>query len=275
MENLTAPTIFVQIASYRDPELPHTIQDAIEQADSPELLHFGVCWQYGPDEPPHSILGDHRVSAIGIPAEESKGCCWARHTLQGLYRGEDYTLQLDSHHRFVKGWDSMLINMHNSLPGKPILTTYAPSYSPENNHRIDNPWIMELDPNNTGEIPMFRPAYSKHSKPKPTYFFSGHFAFAKGQWILDVPYDPELYFHGEEITMAARSWIQGYDLYHPHKVILWHEYTRKGRVKQWDDNKEWWKMDQSSKDKVKKILSGEIQLGGTRTIEEYKTLAGI
>jgi hypothetical protein len=93
--------------------------------------------------------------------------------------------------------------------------------------------------------------------------------------VIDVPYDPELYFHGEEITMAARAYCAGYDLYHPHKVVAWHEYTRQGRTKVWDDDKTWWQKDLSSKDKVKKILSGEIPILGERSIEEYKTLAGI
>lgn len=270
MENSNAHTIFVQIASYRDPELPRTIRDAIDQAHNPDRLHFGVCWQYAIDEPADPILGDHRVSVIGILASESKGCCWARSTLQTLYRGEDYTLQLDSHHRFAKDWDQTLIDMLESIPGKAILTTYAPSYDPQNDVRVNNAWVMDLD--TSGEIPMFRPSYSEYTEPKPTLFFSGHFAFAKGQFIIDVPYDPELYFHGEEITMAIRSWVKGYDLYHPHKVILWHEYTRNGRVKQWDENSEWWKMDLSSKEKVKKILSGEIELVGERTLQQYKEL---
>jgi hypothetical protein len=267
------PRIFIQVASYRDPELPLTISDAIKNAKYPDRLRFGICWQYGPDEPAHEILGDSTVSVIGIPAMESKGCCWARNLLQQMYGGEEYTLQIDSHHRFAQDWDETLIDMLESLPGRPLLTTYAPSYNPKDGSRIDNPWIMELD--NSGEIPMFRPGYSNHTEPKPTMFFSGHFAFARGKHIIDVPYDPELYFHGEEITMAIRSWIAGYDMYHPHKVVIWHEYTRVGRVKQWDEHSEWWKTDQISKDKVRKILSGEIQYIGQRTLEEYKLKAGI
>ena len=43
-------TIFVQIASYRDPELVPTIKDCIAKAKHPERLTFGVCWQNSPDE---------------------------------------------------------------------------------------------------------------------------------------------------------------------------------------------------------------------------------
>ena len=43
--------IFVQIASYRDPELIPTIQDMLEKAKYPENLVFGICWQYDSSEP--------------------------------------------------------------------------------------------------------------------------------------------------------------------------------------------------------------------------------
>ena len=38
--------IFVQIASYRDPQLVPTIEDMLAKASHPENLTFGLCWQY-------------------------------------------------------------------------------------------------------------------------------------------------------------------------------------------------------------------------------------
>ena len=43
--------IFVQIASYRDPELIPTIEDMLAKANNPEALTFGICWQYDSSEP--------------------------------------------------------------------------------------------------------------------------------------------------------------------------------------------------------------------------------
>ena len=42
--------------------------------------------------------------------KQSRGACWARHEAQKLYNGEDYVLQLDSHMRFVQGWDLICID---------------------------------------------------------------------------------------------------------------------------------------------------------------------
>ena len=39
-------TIFIQIASYRDPELPITLKSCIENAHRPENLRFSICRQF-------------------------------------------------------------------------------------------------------------------------------------------------------------------------------------------------------------------------------------
>jgi len=41
--------------------------------------------------------------------------CWARNKLQQQYDKEDYTLQLDSHHRFIEEWDEELVKMLKNL----------------------------------------------------------------------------------------------------------------------------------------------------------------
>ena len=39
-------SIFIQIASYRDPELKPTLKDLFDKADEPNTLHVCVCWQH-------------------------------------------------------------------------------------------------------------------------------------------------------------------------------------------------------------------------------------
>jgi hypothetical protein len=43
-------SIFVQIASYRDPELLPTLVDLIRRCARPERLRIVVCWQHAGDE---------------------------------------------------------------------------------------------------------------------------------------------------------------------------------------------------------------------------------
>jgi hypothetical protein len=128
---------------------------------------------------------------------------------------------------------------------KPLLTSYIPSFDPDNDpgSRVQEPWWMTFDrfipEGAVFFLPAVIPGWQKLKSPIPSRFLSAHFIFTLGKWCVEVPYDPEYYFHGEEISLAVRSYTWGYDLFHPHKVIAWHEYTRKGRTKQWDDDKEW------------------------------------
>ena len=40
------PRIFVQIASYRDPDCQNTVKDLFEKAAHPERIFVGICWQF-------------------------------------------------------------------------------------------------------------------------------------------------------------------------------------------------------------------------------------
>ena len=131
--------IFVQIASYRDPELVKTIKDMIQNAKRPKNLVIGICRQYHPEDGFDSLdefNSDKRIKSIDVLYSESKGVCWARNQVQQLYNGEEYTLQIDSHMRFEKDWDDTLIKMIKQLQKKgfkkPLLTGYVSSFNPEN-----------------------------------------------------------------------------------------------------------------------------------------------
>jgi hypothetical protein len=42
--------IFVQIASYRDPQLEPTIKNMLENAKKPKNIHFGIARQFSEDD---------------------------------------------------------------------------------------------------------------------------------------------------------------------------------------------------------------------------------
>ena len=93
-----------------------------------------------------------------------------------------------------------------------------------------------------------------------------------------------MYFHGEEISIAARAFTYGYDLFHPNEVICWHEYTRKGRTKHWDDHKDWHITNDSSHLRNRKLFQmdgekyedlGEYGFGNERSLLEYEKYAGL
>jgi len=287
--------IFVQIASYRDSELIPTINDCIAKAKHPENLVFAIAWQHDEKETLGGYDTDPRFKIIDIPYQQSQGVCWVRHQLNLLYSGEEYCLQLDSHHRFDQDWDEQAITMLKDLKAvgykKPVLTAYLSSYEPQNDPkaRVTEPWMICFD-RYLPEGPIFPvpstiPGYQNLDLPVPARFFSGHFAFAEGSFVKEVLYDPNLYFHGEEINMAVRAYTHGYDLFHPHKVIAWHYYHRNGSVKQWDDDKIWATRNASSHLRTRKLFGmdgetknidfGVYDFGKVRTLQDYEKFAGV
>lgn len=326
-------SIFVQIAAYRDDQLVPTLVDLIDQAASPRRLRVAVCWQHGVEQSLDEFVeqGFRHVSTRQAPAYigdffihglERKGCrlqlidvhyirthgaCWARNRLQQLYAGERYTLQLDSHHRFVPRYDEQLIEMLEGLrrqSPRPMLTAYLPSFDPDNDPaaRVQVPWLMDFDHFTPEGVALFIPSdipdwQARHGKPLRARFYSGHFTFTDGAFARDVRHDPEFFFHGEEISLAVRAYTHGYDPYHPTVPLAWHEYTRRNRVKVWDDHSDdtkksghietaWWERDLRSKARNRALLGmslpddpvvdpGAYGLGTVRTLRDYERYAGI
>lgn len=287
--------IFIQIASYRDPQLVLTLDDCFKNAKNPKDLQVCVCWQHDEKENLDAYKNNKQVEILDIPYLESKGVCWARHMVQKKYKEEAYTLQIDSHMRFAPNWDETLIEMVESLQKKgfkkPLLTGYAPSFNPDNDpkERIQEPWRMIFDrfipEGAVFFLPETIPNWRNEPLPVPSRFYSAHFCFTLGKFSKEVQHNPNYYFHGEEISIAARAYTHGYDLFHPHKVVIWHEYTRRGRAKQWDDDKKWGEKNSTCHLLNRKLfaMDGDKQeghdekygFGKIRTLKQYEEYSGL
>ena len=196
--------------------------------------------------------------------------------------------------RFEKNWDDEMIKMIKQLQKKgykkPLLTGYVSSFDPDNDPdaRVREPWRMAFDRFTPEGVVFFLPetipSWQEMKEPIPARFYSGHFGFTLGSFVHDVPHDPDFYFHGEETSISARAFTHGYDLFHPHKVAIWHEYTRKGRTKQWDDDKNWVSKNNTSHKKNRQLFGmdgeemvdmGKYGFGTQRTLREYEIYSGL
>ena len=288
--------IFVQIASYRDPECQWTLKDMFEKALNPDRVFAGVVWQYIPDEDAHCFEVETRPEQVRTErfnARFSKGVCWARALTQKLWRGEEYTLQIDSHTRFEPDWDQKLIQMcRQTRSPKPVITCYPPAYTPpDQRYRgfIYSMGAKQFDPN--GMFLMVGRAIKVEDappRPIPGAFCSGCFLFAPSEIIEEVPYDPNLYFFGEEITLAVRLWTHGWDLFHPNQPILYTNWDRKHRKTHFEDHAHWPELNKRSYSRVLHLLGvrksddthaltdiGKYGLGTERTLVEYQRYSGV
>jgi len=246
-------TIFVSIASYRDPECAETLFDLFEKAHCPFRIAVGVCQQNDASVDEDVLeayrrlasrgVGDFsdRIRILSLPADEAKGPMYARHLIEKqLYRGERFYLITDSHMLFTPGWDRRVLQEWYACAArspKPILTMYPNDF--KKHHRLVPPPQYEDTHgtylrfkrfnDKTGVVEIEGPAFMRRpAAPVPGLFWAACFSFGPATMLRDVPFDPfcDYVFFGEEILMAARLWTSGYDFYHPTTMHVYHMWER-------------------------------------------------
>jgi hypothetical protein len=283
--------IFIQIASYRDPQLLPTLYDCIKKAKYPDNLTFSIAWQHSAEDEWDRLddfVNDGRFKIIDINHVDSKGACWARNITQKYWNGEKFSLQLDSHMRFIQNWDEQIITIWKSLnDDKAIITGYPPNFTPDMPEEswYNVPQICNIYGFNY-KYPLNRPmnmaGWENKTKPVRGVHISAGFIFSTGETNETVPYDPEFYFSGEETAMAIRYFTNGYNIYNSHRVIVYHYYQRMGNKKHWEDHQNWGHYNAVSHERLDCLLGrnekyslGIYGLGTKRTLEDYKNYAGV
>lgn len=280
--------IFVSIAAYRDRDLPRTVGSALDTAADPSRLRFGICHQFDAETAADLApwADDPRFLIDAVRHGESRGVCWARARVQDLYDEEPYMLQIDAHMRFDDGWDERCVRMLHAVDSeRPVITNYPlpftrdPDGTEVRKEKV-GPRRLGLEPG----VPLERLRQRSEPvadcpRPGRHHFVAAGFLFSVGRLCRDVPYDPHLYFHGEEITLAVRAYTHGYDIYYPNENVIWHWYDHPNRL-HWDDHRHHQALDARSRRRVSRLLRGghgmgRYGLGTHRTVRDYEHLAGL
>ncbi len=289
-------SIFVSIASYRDSECSMTLLDLYKNATNPLNIFTGICQQNDSKIDSDCIPDDFKyksnVRIIRIPSNEARGPTKARYYCSTLYNNEMYYMQIDSHTRFVKGWDSRCLNMINSLENvgiEKIVLSYYPKQFGEKDSKMV-PRICKSFFNERNMISFEGAQLMEQTElPTPNAYIAAGFFFCKGTFLQELPFDPELdyIFVGEEILHSIRFYTHGWNIYSPNKDIVFHEYTRAEKPKIWTDltysdldafNKIKYLLGIDTKNIVKNYLLKNIDkygIGNTRTIQDYYEYTGI
>ncbi|KAL7561132.1 hypothetical protein ACA910_009401 [Epithemia clementina (nom. ined.)] len=248
-------TIYCSVASYRDYECTPTVQDIYERAKYPERIRVAVIDQSisGTDEPcltppkpcaedPEQVLCKYRhlMDYYHLDAQLAVGPVFARHLAHRLYRGEYYAMQVDSHVRFTEHWDVNIIQQWKSAKNEyAVLTTYLSDINgriaPRTHAGLSpsRPIMCNSDFEGSGDMRHLRHgqqpegAAGIHGQPTLEPFWAAGFSFARGHFVIQVPYDQYLpmVFQGEEISIGLRGFTYGYDYYAPEEGVCFHIYA--------------------------------------------------
>ena len=306
-------TIFVSIASYRDSVCSTTVESLFSMADNPQNVFVGLCQQNNCNEDQDCVNSNlpvisnyiKNIRTIRIPYFDAKGPTWARYLCSTLCDEEQYYFQIDSHTKFVKGWDTKCINMINmikdsGLSPKPVLSHYPKEYEAYKNDQLNDDERYNVPRMcksffNKRDMLSFLGAQVMNSNKIPyntPYLASGMF-FCESSFLNELPYDPNLdyLFVGEEILHSIRFYTNGWDIYTPYENIIFHEYERKDKPKIWTDNPYYsdlpafnkvkyyiGMLQENEKNNIDKHIINNIDkygLGNTRSLQNYFDFAGI
>lgn len=294
---MSSETVFVSIASYQDDMLKLTLADALAKATFPERLRFGVVEQREMARRinPSQHMRQY-VRYVGVEPEDSRGVGWARALCMSLYQNEDWYFQIDSHMLFDPGWDEWFIAQAKQLKqisAKPLISEYPKNFTLEQNAPIRHAeagvrvHVVKEDSTFTDNALVL--AVTPKTLPLPQPVKAWHIAagclFTQGAFVNEIPYDPQIYFQGEEQTLALRAFTHGWDMFHVPDAPIYHYWKRDKRISHWDclaDKKRhenWAMLQTNSLARIKRVLSGQqtgvYGIGTHRSLQEYADFCGV
>lgn len=299
------PTIFLAIASYKDPLLDKTVQDAIQKAQWKDRLRFGIV-----DQCPHHLRWPTPTGSLGrqmqylwVDPVMTRGCCFARALTQQLYAGETIYFQIDAHMAFPWHWDSWVEDVlldRMAVSDRCIVSSYPPTMEWKGDSAViaQHPvgTVVQHRLNATaafGDRGMyldFEATTHNRTRPIRGHHLSAAVLIAPGRFVEQFPYDPQMYYLGEEQSLALRLFTHGWDIWHPVDNPIGHKYNDHQnpdiRPVHWSDdpNNErpihhdvwqqgaYWRQRQLV---ARPGFGGAYGLGTVRTVQDYADLTGI
>ena len=299
------PSIFVSVASFCDPLLLHTVRDGAAKAEHPGRICWAVVDQHpeSRQEALREVLGGSTMRYLHLHPLHSRGCSWARSLVATLFQGEDHVLQIDSHTCFEPGWDLELLRQLAELRlrcAKPVISIYPHGFEWVNGQAVTNPpgdpeevlvfqSVPEARLSDDQLSLMFRAVGTAAAEPVEGFHLAGGFLFADGAFIHEVPYDPRLYFHGDEQSLALRAYTHGWTIFHPRKIPLYHHYKPAGQAHdtqhwnpQWESARDFShsQLTQAAHERLRDLVDGRGELGvyglgAQRTLQSFAAASGI
>jgi len=255
--------VFVAIPSLDDNELVPTMLDALEKSSGLHHVVLGVSIASSTKKlyrkaskvqkqyPQNIVLDYHKITKSN--AASLMGVGKGRLRANGLYGGEEYYLQIDSHTMFSKDWDSQLVDLFEQAKVETgndlvLLTAYAGKYYLDENKQrtlrgFDSvpgsskpngfmyPTFSDAD-FSSGYVPMWGVHESEIARGSeklflPSFKFNANFSFGGKDFALNTGITEKEVFFEEEILQSIELMGRGYSLVYPNveEAIIKHYYA--------------------------------------------------
>ena len=307
--------IHVMISSYRDPRCGQSLFNVFDRATHPNRMAVGIveqtlsgadtfdcvatyCAIVAETSPSAGGACPHleRISTVRVDAATALGPIWARAMGAPMVQPQhEFCMQLDAHVDFNVGYDVSMMKMW-AMAGNEygVLSTYVGNI------------VQDLSA--SGEVLIGAPRYDvpvicgtivgAHgvvrnkgadggqclATPQLSLAWAAGWSFAKCHFERNVPNDPHLegLFDGEEFSRMLRAFTHGYDVYTPHRPIVFHDYRhglpwQKKREGTWGRNND----PSAAVKRYFELVRGQLPhgdawgLGERRTIEQFYEFSGI
>ena len=284
-------TICIEIAAYKEFELLNTVHSALLQADNPNRIHFSICYQYDLKDDYYELLKIPHCRIKYFKESETKGLCFARNHCQHLIEDEEYVLQIDAHMRFVKHWDTKMIEQLLGTKDKNAIISFYPSNCKEDMMKLDldDPVFDQpcsscvLCASSFKDYPCYFVTFTSYPRnEKNGYlrnpYISGNNFFTFSRVHKVVYNDPDMFFYADELAMALRLFTYGYNVYVPTESYIYHQYERKTQsfpkitTQMLDEDKRFRRLVEVGEEEIN---LGEYGLGNQRTLAQYEAFSGI
>ena len=203
-----------------------TLESLFSTADAPTRVHVGVV-QHA-DEPDdvaieYRCMASHsfesQVHVLRVRCGGKKARAARALGMKLLYTGQNYVLWTDAHTRFVRGWDTALLEELESLPSQSVLTNFHPA---QLGH------IQHVCAQNTNKIAHYLCCCLVTTKPPvlplPSPFFSAAFAFGPASAFFDLSVEQNV--SNACLMHTAQLLDRGWKMFCPTSCPVTHDWEK-------------------------------------------------
>lgn len=277
--------ILVSMIAYRERYLAESVKSCYENASNPDNLVFSIVSEQSSEElhADLSFIPAQQLFYEKLDLSVYRGVLWSRHRTTQATDDYDFILYTCGHNRFAPNWDVNALKSYDlasKLADKALVTYVGPDYTVEADESISFRSRENVTTN------MYRSRMSPeyipgHSFPELTVvpetpegliedrYLQFSWVFAPKQYVKEVPLDPDMNYHGEEIYVSVQSWCRGWRFFASPVVTYYHDtykeypgelHSRMTTHRPWSDsNKDaFWEQSDRSMIKLNLLLSGRL-----------------